>query len=127
MKWSTLAFLYAFLVWLGPFALSFFFYDREGNALLDPTLLSVMYAFLFFLLFFFFLYRLFYKYRNPHYIFRFAVITFFLSSVLDLVFLVGFFDVSLLMFATQILPIYFLTIVMGYVVSRIQLLSSSLQ
>ena len=127
MRYSHLyiSFLFAFLIWLGPFALSFLFYDKYGNTLLDPTLASVIYTVFFFILFFYFLKVFIYKYpKKPFYTFYFSLITFFVSTILDLIFLIGLFGVSWIMFVSQILPIYLLVIFMGCFAARIQFMYS---
>jgi len=108
--------IYGFIIWFIPFAVSFLFYDRAGEPLVDETVAGTVYVFAFFLLLLFFLGRFMVKvsdWENKN-ILLFCGIVFILGTILDFIFLVHIFAMPTIKFLLQVIPIYLLTFATGY-------------
>ena len=108
--------IYGLVIWAIPFAVSFLFYDRAGNLLIDEAVAGTVYVFAFFLLLLFFLGRFIVKFsgwKNKN-ILLFCTLVFLLGVTLDFIFLVQVFDMELIKFLLQVVPTYLLTFAVGY-------------
>ena len=108
--------IYGFIIWLIPFVLSFLFYDRAGNILIDEAFANTVYVFAFFLLLLFFSGRFIVKFSDwkKKNIILFSSLVFWVGIVMDFIFLVQMFEVELIKFLLQIVPIYLLSFGVGY-------------
>ena len=115
-------FLYGFFIWLIPFLISFPFFSKNGELLIKESLFNSIISFIFFTSFIYFLYRFIAKSENlkRKNILNFGITIFIEFVILDLIVLVGFFKVEMTKFLSEIVPIYFLTVIFCFFLSKAQ-------
>lgn len=114
-------FFYSFLIWLIPFILSFPFFTREGVLIIDRTFFSVIMTLSLIIVFCFFLYRYLNKIKDgpEKKILYFGFSAFIVSIFLDLIFLVGIFNMTSEEFLKWTFPSYLNILIISFLVSKI--------
>lgn len=97
--------LYAFGMWLVPFVISIFFYNQDGDLIVDFWIFKVAMVIVGFISFYF-LAQLYLKGEQVFNWITFSVIAVVVNSILDLIVLVGFLQMPPIDWLIQIFPVY---------------------
>lgn len=108
MKFNPKTYLFAFLTWFIPMAVSMFMYDKETNSYLPniPVFKTVMLSLLFGLTYLF--YKQLAKSDNAKWTSTALLFTI-VCSILDMAVLIGIFKMEILMWILAIFPFYILS------------------
>ena len=120
--------LYGFYIWLIPFVLSFFFFSREGTLLVDRVFfhsimtVSLIGSFSFFL--YLYLKKMDFTPGFEINILTFGFLAVFVSFILDIISLIGFFGLSVDQFLMWVFPVYFNMIIIAVAINKVLSLKS---